>query len=136
VNRNDADLALALQVIFGDHVELAELVAKIRGAIDGADYRRVKDLLLSLQGLEETHYRSEDDLMQRLAYDEFARHHAEHSELIGALCQINRTLAIEPGGTISDAVVLHLERAASHMLETDGQLKIYVQRRQARADAD
>lgn len=128
MTRSNRALLQELHELFGDHSEIADLTSRVREAIERADKHLARALLLALQGLEEAHYRGEEALMEQVGYDEFTRHHEEHLHLIEALHYINRTLALEDGGTVSVMIAAHLEETVAHTREADARLGIFLER--------
>lgn len=128
MNWSARELLQELRELFGDHSEIADLIARVRGAIERADKHLAQALLLTLQALEESHYRGEEALMRRIGYDGLARHHEEHLHLIRALRHINQTLALEGGGTVSVMISEHLEQTVTHTRDADARLRDFVER--------
>ncbi len=109
-----------------DHAEIADLVARLRSAVDRGDHGGMRSLLMALQLAEARHYETEDALMRAVAYDGAEAHHAEHAEMLETLKRINETLVWENVGTISPQVVAHLETALAHMRDADQALSRFV----------
>jgi len=114
--------------IVRDHAEIADLVARLRSALERNDHREMKSLLMALQMLEAKHYATEDALMRAVAYDRAEAHRAEHATMLDTLKRINEALVWENLATVSPQVVAHLEAALAHMIDADQSLNRFVSR--------
>jgi len=112
--------------IVRDHAEIADLVARLRSALERGDQREMKSLLLALQMLEAKHYATEEALMRVVAYDGAEAHRAEHATMLDTLKRINEALVWENLATVSPQVVAHLEAALAHMIDADQSLNRFV----------
>jgi hemerythrin-like metal-binding protein len=112
--------------IVRDHAEIADLVARLRGALERRDHAEMKSLLMSLEMVEARHYATEDALMRAVAYAQADAHRAEHAKMLDTLKRINETLVWENLGAISPQVVAHLEAALAHMIDADQALNRFV----------
>jgi hemerythrin-like metal-binding protein len=112
--------------IVRDHAEIAELVARLRAALESGDYKQMKSLLMALQMTEARHYASEDALMRAVAYDQADAHRVEHANMLDTLKHINEALVWENLGAISPQVVAHIEAALTHMIDADKALNRFV----------
>jgi hemerythrin-like metal-binding protein len=108
--------------IVRDHAEIADLVARLRSALERGDHREMKSLLMALQMLEAKHYATEEALMRAVAYDQAEAHRAEHAAMLDTLKRINEALVWENLATVSPQVVAHLEAALAHMIDADQSL--------------
>lgn len=109
-----------------DHAEIADLVARLRGALDRGDQQEMKSLLMALQMVEAKHYATEDALMRAVGYDLADAHRAEHANMLETLKRINETLVWENLAAISPQVVAHIEAALEHMIDADQALNHFV----------
>jgi len=109
-----------------DHAEIADLVVRLRAAVDRGDHGTMRSLLMALQLVEARHYATEDALMHAVSYDGAEAHRAEHAEMLETLKRINETLVWENVGAISPQVVAHLEAALEHMRDADQALNRFV----------
>ena len=109
--------------IAGDHAEIAELVARLRAALERGDHNEMKGLLMTLQMVEARHYAAEEALMRAVDYGPADAHRAEHAGMLEMLKRINETLVWENMGAISPQVVAHLEAALAHMVDADRRLE-------------
>jgi|GEM_PF-2066935 len=112
--------------IASDHAEIADLVKRLRAALEGGHHNEMKGLLMTLQMVEARHYAAEDALMRVVGYDRADAHRAEHAGMLEMLKRINETLVWENMGTVSPQVVAHLERALAHMVDADQTLERFV----------
>jgi hemerythrin-like metal-binding protein len=112
--------------IVRDHAEIADLVARLRTALERGDQREMKSLLMALQMLEAKHYATEEALMRAVAYDQAEAHRAEHATMLDTLKRINEALVWENLATVSPQVVAHLEAALAHMIDADQSLNRFV----------
>lgn len=112
--------------IVRDHAEIADLVARLRAALDRGEHREMKSLLMALQMVEARHYATEDALMRAVAYDQADAHRAEHANMLDTLKHINEALVWENLAAISPQVVAHLEAALAHMIDADQALNRFV----------
>jgi len=115
-----------LDGISQDHAEIANLVARLRAALEGGDVGLMKSLLIALQMTEAQHYAREEALMHAIGYDRADSHRAEHAGLLDTLSRINQTVVWENLASISPQVVAHLEAALSHMIDADRLLNRFV----------
>jgi hemerythrin-like metal-binding protein len=112
--------------IVHDHAEIADLVARLRSALNRGDQAEMKSLLMALQMLEAKHYATEDALMRAVGYDQADTHRAEHATMLETLKRINEALVWENLATVSPQVVAHLEAAVAHMIDADQTLNRFV----------
>jgi len=112
--------------IVRDHAEIADLVARLRRALDRGDHDEMKSLLMALQMAEAKHYATEDALMRAVGYAQADAHRAEHANMLETLKRINETLVWENLGAISPQVVAHIEAALAHMIDADQALNRFV----------
>lgn len=108
-----------VETIVRDHAEIADLVARLRRALERGEHDEMKGLLMTLQMVEARHYATEDALMRAVDYDRADAHRAEHASMLDMLKHINETLVWEGMGRISPQVVAHLETALAHMMQAD-----------------
>jgi hemerythrin-like metal-binding protein len=112
--------------IVHDHAEIADLVARLRSALNRGDHAEMKSLLMALQMLEAKHYATEDALMRAVGYDQADTHRAEHATMLETLKRINEALVWENLAKVSPQVVAHLEAAVAHMIDADQTLNRFV----------
>jgi hemerythrin-like metal-binding protein len=112
--------------IVHDHAEIADLVARLRSALNRGDQAEMKSLLMALQMLEAKHYATEDALMRAVGYDQADTHRVEHATMLETLKRINEALVWENLATVSPQVVAHLEAAVAHMIDADQTLNRFV----------
>jgi len=112
--------------IVRDHAEIADLVARLRAALDRGEHGEMKSLLMTLQMVEARHYATEDALMRAVAYDQADVHRTEHANMLDTLKRINEALVWENLAAISPQVVAHLEAALAHMIDADQALNRFV----------
>jgi hemerythrin-like metal-binding protein len=109
-----------------DHAEIADLVARLRRALERGDHGEMKSLLMTLEMVEARHYATEDALMRAVGYAQAEAHRAEHANMLETLKRINETLVWENLGAISPQVVAHIEAALAHMIDADQALNRFV----------
>jgi hemerythrin-like metal-binding protein len=112
--------------IVRDHAEIADLVARLRRALERGDHGEMKSLLMTLEMVEARHYATEDALMRAVGYAQAEAHRAEHANMLETLKRINETLVWENLGAISPQVVAHIEAALAHMIDADQALNRFV----------
>lgn len=112
--------------IVRDHAEIADLVARLRAALDRGEHGEMKSLLMALQMVEARHYATEDALMRAVGYDQADAHRTEHANMLDTLKRINEALVWENLAAISPQVVAHLEAALAHMVDADQALNRFV----------
>lgn len=115
-----------VDTIIRDHAEIADLVARLRAALDRGEHGEMKSLLMALQMVEARHYATEDALMRTVAYDRADAHRTEHANMLDTLKRINEALVWENLAAISPQVVAHLEAALAHMIDADQALNRFV----------
>jgi len=112
--------------IVRDHAEIADLVARLRAALERGDHDEMKSLLMALQMVEAKHYATEEALMRAVGYAQADTHRAEHANMLETLKRINETLVWENLAAISPQVVAHIEAALTHMIDADQALNRFV----------
>jgi len=115
-----------VDAIVRDHAEIADLVARLRSALEGGDHQEMKSLLMALEMVEAKHYASEEALMRAVAYDQADAHRAEHAKMLDTLKRLNEVLVWENLGAIGPQVVAHIEAALEHMIDADQALNRFV----------
>ena len=74
--------------IVRDHAEIADLVARLRAALERGDHDEMKSLLMALQMVEAKHYATEEALMRAVGYAQADTHRAEHANMLETLKRI------------------------------------------------
>ena len=123
------DKALSVEVdeIDADHQRLVELFNILGRAVDDGDTANyIKAVLDELISCTVWHFKHEERLMLRYAYDGFQEHKAEHNELIESALELQRKI-LQQGTQVSDEDIQFLEHwLTGHILASDMKLGAFL----------
>ncbi len=123
----DKSLSVHVKEIDEDHRRLVDLFNILNHAVvegDATDY--IEAVLEELISCTVWHFRHEERLMLKYAYEGFAEHKAEHAELIESVRALQQTFLVE-GKPVSSEDIEFLERwLTEHILVADMQLGSYL----------
>lgn len=102
-----------------DHAQLRELGGAVLRAIDANDVDGAARALVDLQGLQSSHFRFEESLMEEAGFPGRASHAESHDRLVGALDAINAALGVGHVSSLSHDLAAFIDESINHIAELD-----------------
>lgn len=115
-----------LELMNTEHQQISEIVGRINSAIASQDLSVIKRELMHLQLFEQSHFRHENEIMERYNYPDIVSHKDTHNTTIETLNSIIRSIIIENLHRISEDLGKYLVKAQSHILEDDNDLRDFL----------
>lgn len=123
----DKSLSVHVKEIDEDHRRLVDLFNILNHAVvegDATDY--VEAVLEELISCTVWHFRHEERLMLKYAYEGFAEHKTEHAELIESVRALQQTFLVEGKPVMSEDIEFLERWLTEHILVADMQLGSYL----------
>jgi hemerythrin-like metal-binding protein len=108
-----------LAALDDDHARLHKLGSNILRAIDANNVDRAAHCLLELQGLQASHFRFEESLMEEAEFPGRDAHADSHERLVAALDSINHALDVGRVSRLSQELGAFIEDSLAHISELD-----------------
>lgn len=112
-------IAEMLEALDDDHARLHSLGSSIVHAIDANDVERAAHCLLELQGVQASHFRFEESLMEEADFPGREAHAYSHERLVAALDSINDALNVGRVSRLSQELGAFIENSLAHISELD-----------------
>lgn len=108
-------------IIDAQHKELIEKVAALEELLaqGKADDESFSDAILFVVEYARTHFKEEEDLMEKLQYPGFAQHRKLHDQMINHLANFLKDMQSGVGGTFSELVSYLYVWIEAHVLVED-----------------
>lgn len=108
-----------LEALDDDHAQLHELGDSILRAIDANDVDRAADRLIALQGVQVSHFRFEESLMEEAGFPDLEEHARSHDRLVASLTAINAALGVGRVSSLSQELAAFIDESLSHISDLD-----------------
>jgi len=115
-----------LELMNTEHQQISEIVGRINSAIASQDLPVIKRELMHLQLFEQSHFRHENEIMERYNYPDIVSHKDTHNTTIETLNSIIRSIIIENLHRISEDLGKYLAKSQRHILEDDNDLRDFL----------
>jgi hemerythrin-like metal-binding protein len=112
-------IAEMLEALDDDHARLHKLGSSILHAIDANDVDRAAGGLLELQGVQASHFRFEESLMEEADFPGRVAHAHSHERLVAALDSINDALCVGRVSRLSQELGAFIADSLAHISELD-----------------
>ncbi len=105
---------LGVQAIDDEHLHLVDMANRISGDLDEGSYALCVSLFDEFLEAAETHFRTEEGLLERLGYPHLAQHVAYHDELVAKVKKL-KLLGYEKSSKAS--ILQHYEKMAAFVMD-------------------
>jgi hemerythrin-like metal-binding protein len=123
----DNSLSVQIQEIDEDHRKLVDLFNMLNRSVEDGDAANyIEAVMEELISCTVWHFRHEERLMLKYAYEGFAEHKTEHQELIDSAREVQQKL-LQDGKSVSSEDIEFLENwLTGHILGADMELGSYL----------
>ena len=129
-------LATGHHKIDADHKQLISLINRLHSAMsDGQDMFLLGDMLKDLAQYTRDHFDREELLMQRIQYEDYLGHKAEHAELISQLILLQKKFEVGAATLSGDVFMFLSDWLRTHIQSSDVKLGAASQRVSARFES-
>ena len=115
-----------LDLMTTEHRQLSDNIDRIKSAINSQDLSVIRRELMHLQLFEQSHFRHENEIMERYNYPDIVSHKDTHNTTIETLNSIIRSIIIENLHRISEDLGKYLAKSQRHILEDDNDLRDFL----------